>query len=537
MTETAPVFDYVIVGAGSAGCVLADRLSANGRYSVCLLEAGGSDADPRIKIPLGLINLIKNPKFDWCFSSAPHAHLGERVVPIPRGKTLGGSGSINSMVYIRGRASDYDGWQALGADGWSWQNVLPYFMQQECNARWGDGKLHGDSGPLHVQNLPSPHELLEVFQQAGESQQIPRNADFNGEVQEGLGVYQTTMQNGRRWSAADAFLRPALKRANCSLFTHAKVEQINLKDRAATSISVKSRKGNFDIKVGRELILCAGAIGSPALLLKSGIGPAEHLRDMGITVELDLFGVGKNLHDHPAVAVFHGGGSVGYGLSLSALPTLAMAPFQYLLTRRGLFASNTVEGGGFAKTNPQLTEPDVQFHFIPARLGHQQRMIVWGRGYYCDVCLLKPKSRGELRLKSGGNELDINLNLLAEEDDHQRLLDGLMLLRRIMSAPAFDIVRSEELAPGPKVVGREQLDDYLQQRLGTAYHPVGSCRMGAKQDKHSVVAPDLRLVGTNNIRVIDASIMPEVIAGNTNAPTMMIAEKGAAIIKASVGSS
>ena len=254
------------------------------------------------------------------------------------------------------------------------------------------------------------------------------------------------------------------------------------------------------------------------------------MRERGIDVKQDLNGVGKNLHDHPAVAVFHGGGRVGYGLSLRNIPQVLLSPFNYLFFGKGLWASNTVEGGGFAKTDARLNEPDVQFHFIPARLGHQQKMIVWGQGYYSDVCLLKPKSRGELKLGAEQDSLDINLNLLSDPEDYERMLDGLELLRRIMAAPAFDSVRSSELAPGPEIQTREDLKAYLHQRLGTAYHPVGSCKMGDENDPNSVVCPRLKLIGSENIRVIDASVMPEVVAGNTNAPTMMIAEKGSAIM-------
>ncbi|NRA29994.1 MAG: GMC family oxidoreductase N-terminal domain-containing protein [Parvularculaceae bacterium] len=531
MTERS--FHFVIVGGGSAGCVLADRLSASGRYTVCLIEAGPPDRDPRIKVPLGLISLMKNPKFDWSFQSEGHDHLGGHRVPIPRGKTLGGSGSINSMVYIRGRASDYDQWAQLGAKGWGWSDVLPYFKRQEQNARLADDDLHGGSGPLHVQDLPSPHPLLETWQQAGEQLQIPRSRDFNGASQEGLGVYQTTMRQGRRWSAADAFLRPALKRENLAVLTGWQAERIEVKDARARGVTLRDSKGKTQtIRVGHELILSAGAIGSPALLLKSGVGPGDQLRALGMEVEIEAPGVGQNLHDHPATAVFHGGGSAGYGLSLKALPSLTMAPVQYLLQRRGLLASNTVEGGGFAKTESHIDEPDVQFHFIPARLGHEDRMVVWGHGYYCDVCLLKPRSRGALKLADPSGKLAIDLNLLADDDDHERLLSGLELLRRLLASEAFDPVRSPELAPGPEVADRESLRAYMHRRLGTAYHPVGTCRMGAADDPRSVVTPALQLIGSQNIRVVDASVMPEIVAGNTNAPTMMIAEKASEAILA-----
>ncbi|MEM9529319.1 MAG: GMC family oxidoreductase N-terminal domain-containing protein [Pseudomonadota bacterium] len=522
-------FDYVIVGGGSAGCVLADRLSASGRHAVCLLEAGNVDRDLRIKIPFGLIGLMKNPRFDWRFRSAPHAHLGGHEVPIPRGRGLGGSGSINSMVYIRGRPSDYDRWAELGAVGWAWEDVLPVFVDQERNARLGSDPRHGDAGPLHVQDLPTVHPLLKVWQAAGASVGIPGSVDFNGEQQEGLGAYQTTMRNGRRWSAADAFLRPALRRPNLTVITNSEASRIEFDNGRATAVELAEGARFRRIAVGHELVLAAGAIGSPALLLKSGIGPGEHLQSLGLSVKHNLPGVGQNLHDHPATAVFHGGGPAGYGLSLTSLPTLALAPFRYLFARSGLLASNQVEGGGFARTQPALCEPDVQFHFIPARLGHEDRMIVWGRGYYCDVCLLKPHSRGSLRLAGPDGKLDIDLNLLADERDNETLLNGLELLRRILAAGAFDPSRSEELAPGPGISSREQLEHYMHQRLGTAYHPVGTCRMGAAGHPETVVTPDLKLVGASNIRVIDASVMPEVVAGNTNAPTMMIAQRGASL--------
>ena len=520
-------FDYVIVGGGSAGCVLADRLSANGKYSVCLIEAGKADTDLRIKVPLGLMNLMKNPQFDWCFRSAPHAHLDGHTVTVPRGKTLGGSGSINSMVYIRGRASDYDAWAAAGAEGWAWHEVLPYFKQQENNRELGSNTLHGDGGPLHVQSLSSPHPLLSVLQQAGEELNIPASTDFNGATQEGLGVYQATMKNGRRWSAADAFLRPALRRRNLTVMTNAEVDRLVLGNRIVTGVRVRSKEGLKTIGVNKEVILCAGAIGSPTILLKSGIGSAAHLKQREIDVHIDAPGVGQNLHDHPAVGVFHGGGHAGYGLSLRNTLQNVLSPFNYLLFRRGLWASNTVEGGGFAKTEAALAEPDVQFHFIPARLGHQGKMIVWGQGYYSDVCLLKPKSRGQLTLAADRKTPNIDLNLLSDEEDFDRLIRGLELLRKLLAARAFDSVRSPELAPGGAVQTREHLRTYIKQGLGTAYHPVGTCRMGAVDDSNAVVGPNLKLIGSDNIRVIDASVMPEIVAGNTNAPTMMIAEKGA----------
>lgn len=522
-------FDIVIVGGGSAGCVVAETLSRCGRFNVCLIEAGPPDRDPRIKIPFGLIGLMKHRTFDWRFESRAHAHLSNRVVPVPRGRTLGGSGSINSMVYIRGRPNDYDRWAELGATGWGWKECLAWFRRQENNARLRDDPLHGVDGPLHVQDLPSPHPLLEIWQRAGEAGGIARSCDFNGQSQEGLGVYQTTMRNGRRWSAADAFLRPATKRPNLTVLTGIDIRRIEFDGRRA--VAVHGRRSER-IGIRQHLVLSTGAIASPALLMASGVGPGDHLQSLGIDVVHDSPSVGRNLHDHPAVAVFHGGGRHGYGLSLSALPSLIAAPFQYAWRRRGLLASNTVEGGGFARSDATLAEPDVQFHLIPARLGHKGRMIVTGRGYYCDVCVLKPRSRGRLMLKDPTGAPDIDLNLLSDPHDRATLLQGLKTLRALLASPAFDPVRSKELAPGPDAVSDEALTDYIHARLGTAYHPVGTCRMGS--DPEAVVAPDLSVNGLANVRVIDASVMPEIVAGNTNAPTMMLAGKGAQGMLASI---
>ena len=539
-------FDYVIVGGGSAGCVLAERLSRDPHYSVCLIEAGQKDSDLRIKVPFGLVNLMGNQAFDWTFKSTAQPAKKGKSVSVPRGKTLGGSGSINSMVYIRGRKTDYDRWAALGAEGWGWSDVLPYFKDMENNSRLRQDPLHGTDGPLHVQDLPSPHPLTDVWQQAGKDLQIPRSHDFNGTTQEGLGVYQTTMKKGRRWSAADAFLRPALKRPNLTVITGWQVDHIMLDGTRARAVRLVKQDGkqvsspynsqdnkqarSCEIGVRGEVILSAGAIGSPAILMKSGIGRPDDLSKIGVQPVIPLVGVGQNLQDHPAVAVFHGGRRSGYGLSLSQLPSLALSPLRYLATRSGLLASNTVEAGGFAKTDSNLEAPDVQFHFIPARLGHQGKMIVWGRGYYCDVCLLKPKSRGQITLADAFGKLNIDPNLLADPDDQEKLIKGLKLLRRIMAAPAFDHMRNPELAPGPEVQSDEALADYIAHMMGTAYHPVGTCKMGRASDALTVVTPDLKLQNTENIRVVDASVMPEIVAGNTNAPTMMIAAKAGDII-------
>ena len=524
-------FDVVIVGGGSAGCCLAGRLSEDPGRSVCLIEAGPPDSDPRIKIPLALIALIGNPRFDWCYESAPHAHMNGRTVPVPRGKTLGGSGSINSMVYMRGRASDYDAWAHLGCAGWNWDSVLPYFIKAESNQRLADDPLHGRDGPLFVEDLRSPDPMLEQYIAAGKAVGIPANRDFNGASQEGIGAYQLTMHKGRRWSAADAYLKPAMGRKNLHVVTHAEVESIEFRDKIARRVVF--RGGSESIGIDAELILCAGTIGTPALLLRSGVGPQDHLQEFEIPFVHELPGVGENLHDHPAIAVHFEGGDSGRGLSFATLPGLAAAPFAYLFARRGIFTSNLVESGGFARTDASLAEPDVQFHFIPSKVGHIGAKITWGRGYYCDVCILKPTSRGRLRLASAEIDDDpiIDLNMLSNYEDRQTLLRGLKLLRRILSNPALSSSGAKEVVPGPAVQSDDELLQYIYERLGTAYHPVGTCRMGDPADPMTVVGPDLRICGLENVRIADASVMPELVAGNTNAPTMMIAEVAAAKIR------
>lgn len=526
-------FDYVIVGAGSAGSCLAGRLSEDPATRVCLIEAGPSNRTALVAIPGLLVFLLNHRLRNWNLRSAAHAHLGGRQVSIPRGRGLGGSSSINSMVYIRGRASDYNAWAAAGCTGWDWDSVLPVFKAMENNARLGADPLHGSDGPLHVEDLASASPLLDLFAEAGAQLQIPRNVDFNGVSQEGLGAYQVTMHNARRWSAADAYLTPALSRPNLVVMTGTEARKIDLHDGRAVAVQVHDGHTGRRIVADGEVILAAGAIHSPALLLRSGIGDPAELARIGITPLVDLPGVGANLHDHPAAMIHMEGGHAGYGLALSQLPGLALAPFDYLFRRKGLLASNMVEGGGFARTGPDLAEPDVQFHFIPGRVGHRGRMIEWGRGFYSDVCVLKPHSRGRLTLASPDPAVapSIDLNLLSDDRDKQTLLRGFGLLRRILNSPTLRATGAHEASPGPAIATEDQILAHFGRSLGTAYHPVGTCRMGDPADRRTVVDPTLKVVGVDRLRVIDAAIMPEVIAGNTNAPTIMIAEKGAALVR------
>lgn len=526
-------FDYVIVGGGSAGCAVAGRLCADPAVSVCLVEAGPPDTDVRIKVPLGVITLMGHRRFDWCFKSEPHAHLARRVVSVPRGRTLGGSGSINSMVYIRGRASDFDRWAESGCVGWDWKRVLERYKRSERNARGAD-EHRGDAGPLHVEDLPSPHPMTKRWIAAGRDEGIPPNPDFNGPTQEGLGVYQATMHRGRRWSPADAYLRPAMRRPNLTVVTGTLVDRVLFDRRRAVGVHALGSDGSeLTFEARAEVILCAGTIASPAILMRSGVGPGALLSNLGVDVVKELGGVGENLHDHPAFGMHYGGGRLGYALSFATMLDNCLAPFRYLVSRSGLLASNTVEAGGFARTLDSLAEPDVQFHFIPARLGHEGKALVWGRGYYSDICVLKPRSRGRLLLASAdpADEPLIDLNLLASHEDEATMLRGAKLLRRILASPKLKTGDATELVPGPAVDTDDHLRAMIHERLGTAYHPVGTCRMGADNDSRSVVDPQLRVVGLENVRVADASIMPEIIAGNTNAASMMIGEAAVEFIR------
>ena len=525
------LFDYVVVGGGSAGCVLAGRLSADPAVSVCLIEAGPQDRSWRIRTPIALVNLMRNPRYNWMYKTEPQMQLASRCLDVPRGKTLGGSSAINSMVYIRGRPSDYDEWAKLGCDGWNWDAVLPYFRYSENNLRI-DNELHGRSGPLIVGDLPSPHPLCQNWIDAGEAVGIPHNPDFNGKTQEGLGIYQVTMKKGRRWSSADAFLSHATGRRNLTVITNAEARKIDFTGTRATGITIRLNGTDKRIAVREELLLSGGAIGSPALLLASGIGPAADLEALDIPVISTLDGVGKNLQEHVSIGI-SAIANAGRGLSLATLPSIAWSPLEYIFGRKGLMSTNHVEAGGFARSDAGLEEPDVQFHMIPARVGVDSKGIVWGRGYFADACLLKPKSRGYLTLRKNGNTLEplIDFNALGDERDREHMVTAFKLLRSIMNSEPLSKLKPTEESPGVQVQSDEQILEHCRRRLGTAYHPVGTCRMGATGDPRSVVDPSLRIIGLDNVRVVDASIMPEIISGNTNAPTMMIGEIAADLIR------
>jgi len=521
-------YDYVIVGAGSSGCVLANRLSADPSVSVCLIEAGGNDNSPRIQTPAGTITLYKSKKYSWNFFSAPQKNLGGRSLHTPRGKVLGGSSSMNSMIYIRGHASDYDRWAQAGCPGWDWNSVLPYFKKSENNRLGQDPRLHGTGGELNVEAARDPNPVSRLFVRAAQSVGIRRNDDFNGEQLEGCGIYNLTQQNARRLSSYRAFVAPVIQRSNLTVVTDCAVHGVILEDRVATGVSVQVEGARQRIHARREVILCAGALGSPQLLLASGIGPAQDLKKAGIEVQHDLPGVGKNLQDHlDGLITIRSKSPLTLGFSAAALPSIVTSPWRYLMARMGWLTTNYVEAGGFAKTPLAGSLPDVQFHFVPGYRSHRGRLFEWGHGYAVHTCVLRPKSIGEVHLDAAG-KLVIDFNFLSDPADAKVLVEGLKLARRILADTQFDGIRGEEMLPGKAVQTDEQWMTYVRDYAATVFHPVGTCKMGS--DPMSVVSPELKVHGIQGLRVVDASIMPTLISGNTNAPCIMIGEKAADLI-------
>lgn len=529
---TDTLFDYVIVGAGTAGCVLAGRLSEDPVTRVCLLEAGGPARHPFIHVPALVGPAITLRGLTWGLSTEPQAALNNRRIPLPRGRVIGGSGAINGMAYHRGHPKDYDDWAAAGNMGWSWNEVLPYFRRSENNLDRRDRGIHGVDGPIHVTHIPKPNHLNQAFLDAFAMIGGYRHCeDFTGLDPEGYGLRQATIHRGRRDSTASALLAPALQRPNLTVRTRCQVASIRVEAGRATGVDVLAADGPRTLRATREVLLCAGAIHSPQLLLLSGIGPAEHLESMGIGVRADLPGVGANYHDHPAVTIaLEMRDTTSYGLSWRTLPRALWNVAEYVLARRGPLASNVFESTAFIRSDPAADRPDIQIAFQPARRNPHAFPLPLGHGFAFSVVNLYPRSRGEVRLASSDPRRAprVNPNLFADPRDIAPVLRGMRLARRLCDTPAFAPYRATEVRPGRSARSDAELLAYLRQAAATVHHPVGSCRMGV--DAMAVVDPELRVRGIAGLRVVDAAIFPGIVGGNTNAPVVMVAERAADLI-------
>ncbi len=527
-------FDFVIIGAGSAGCVLADKLSACGRYTVCLLEAGKADKNCLIHLPIGIIALIKSRSLNWQFNSSPEKNLNNRKIFTPRGKTLGGSSSINAMLYVRGQKQDYDHWHSLGNKGWSFDDVLPYFKAQEHQERGADD-FHGINGALNVADSASKPAIHDDFIQSALAAGFPLNNDFNGVSQEGIGYYQVTQKDGLRHSAAKAFLTPNLDRKNLTVITQTQVEKVLIKDGVATGVLYKHRGKVQQVIANKEVIVSAGAINSPQILMLSGIGPKAELKKHNINIVHTLEGVGKNLQDHVDVlCVAKHNRTQLLAYRPKAIWWGMKETLKFITNRAGLLTSAISESGGFIKSDPAIAEPDLQLHFVPAAMDDHGRnhKLLCSYGIALHVCLLRPKSRGSVTLASDkvSQSPRINLNMLSHQYDIDTMIKAVKIAKQILSTPPLSSTHIKYIFPDESCSTNQDILQFLKNKCNTIYHPVGTCKMG--QDELSVVNEQLKVRGIKQLRVIDASIMPTLISGNTNAPTMMIAAKGADMILA-----
>ena len=531
------MFDYLIVGAGSAGCVLASRLSEDPAVRVGLIEAGPPDSSVLIHCPAGLALLAQTGGANWAFETVPQPGLNGRRGYQPRGKVLGGSSSVNAMIYARGHRSDYDGWAAEGNPGWSYDEVLPHFKRAEHNERGADA-FHGTGGPLNVADLRSPGQWRERFVEAGVEAGYPRNPDFNGAALEGFGPFQVTHRNGERFSAAKAYLTPHLSRPNLQVMTGAQVLRVRFEGRRAVGVDVRMGGAEQSLSAQREVILSAGALQSPQLLMVSGVGPGAHLQSLGLPVLHDLPGVGRHLHDHiDVVQVVDAPGHLDlFGLSLGGALRALRGVFEWRKHRTGMLTTNYGEGGAFLRSAPDEAVPDLQMHFVVGKLVDHGRKTVFGHGYSCHVCVLRPKSRGSLTLSSPDPLAPpvIDPAFLRHDDDTARLVRGFKLMRQVLAQPALARYGGKEVASSATAQTDAQIEAHIRQHADTIYHPVGTCRMGPAAQAASggsVVDAQLRVHGMEGLRVVDASIMPSIVSGNTNAPTIMIAEKAAEMIR------
>ena len=530
-TEGAQEFDYVIVGSGSAGAALAYRLSEGGKFSIAVIEYGGTDIGPLIQMPAALSYPMNMPLYDWEYVSEPNAHLGGRRLACPRGKVIGGSSSINGMVYVRGHARDYDTWAELGAKGWSYADVLPYFRRMETS-HGGEADWRGNAGPLHVSRGRRKNPLYHAFEQAAEQAGYGLTDDYNGHRQEGFGPMEMTVHRGRRWSVANAYLRPACKRSNVQMFRRTMAKRILFDGKRAVGVACSQGARQLNIAARREVILSAGSINSPKLLMQSGIGPAAELAGHGIEIVHDLPGVGKNLQDHLQIRTIY---KVNKPITLNDEVNnpirKMMMGIEYALFRTGPLTMAASQVCIFTKTDQSMTRPDIQYHLQPLSADKPADGTHRFSAFTASVCQLRPTSTGHIALKSS-NPTDypaIHPNYLATEEDQKTAIESIKVTRRIVGAPALAPLIKEEHEPGVQHQTDAELLEYARNRATTIYHPTGTCKMG--QDAMAVVDERLRVHGIEGVRVVDASIMPIIVSGNTNAPTIMIAEKASDMIK------
>jgi len=519
--------DYVIVGAGSAGCAMAYRLAEAGRR-VTVIEHGGSDAGPFIQMPGALSYPMNMGIYDWGFATEPEPHLGGRVLATPRGKVIGGSSSINGMVYVRGHAKDFDTWAEMGADGWAYADVLPYFKRMEQSHGGSGPEFRGMDGPLHVSRGARANPLFDAFIEAGRQAGYPVTQDYNGEQQEGFGPFEATIHKGRRWSAANAYLKPAMAGGNVHL-VRGFARRVVLEGKRAVGVEVDTRAGRQVIRAGREVILAASSINSPKLLMLSGIGPAAHLREHGVEVIADRPGVGANLQDHLEIYMQFAASQPITLYKYWNLWGKAWVGAQWLLAGTGPGASNQFEACAFIRSKAGVEYPDIQYHFLPIAVRYDGKAVAEGHGFQAHVGPMRSKSRGAVTLRSG-NPTDapvIRFNYMSDPSDWEDFRTSIRLTREIFGQEAFKPYLKSELQPGPGVETDDQLDDFLREHVESAYHPCGTARMGRASDPMAVVDPECRVIGVEGLRVADSSIFPQVTNGNLNGPSIMTGEKAA----------